>query len=269
MVVVGVIGYAAAGDNFASSRLDSARNTYNAVVSHQNAITDEFNAINGEVTAANVANATTAQLMQNRSAYVQLVTQSQAAEPALVSDDAALAAAQASLEDSRWLTILSRPRLDQLSAKIGHERHALATAKTLGQDLVQLGIFFQAYDDALIDQDTLSTIRASDLAGAGSAVMSLKTDVATAIQLSNAPGLPREMQQLLLDLQSLAVDYQKLLKDVAAGDTTAIQADASQGNADAAKVASYDMDKINTEIKSFYQPLIDMFNSEIAKANSM
>jgi hypothetical protein len=39
--------------------------------------------------------------------------------------------------------------------------------------------------------------------------------------------------------------------------------------ADVAKLEAYNYDKIINEVKSFYQPLIDAFNSEVAKANSM
>src|SRR5260370_21818963 len=50
VVLVAVFGYAAAGFAFATSRLDGARNTYNAVVAHQNAITDTVNLFNAKFT---------------------------------------------------------------------------------------------------------------------------------------------------------------------------------------------------------------------------
>ena len=40
LLVVAVVAYAIAGFTFATSRLDSARTTYNAVVEHQNAMTE-------------------------------------------------------------------------------------------------------------------------------------------------------------------------------------------------------------------------------------
>lgn len=270
VVLVAVIGYAAAGYAFASSRIDSAKSTYNAVVAHQNAITEEFNSINSKITAVHVTTTPVADYQQNKAAFVQLVSQSQAAQPTISADDASLAAAQASLKERQWLTIFNRSSLDQVSAKIGHERGALASAKTITVDMVQLGTFFQSYDDSFIDLNTVSTKEmASDFAGAATAIKTLKADVAKAIELSTAPGLPPEMKQLLTDLQSLAVDEGRLADAAVAGDASAAEAALKAFGADLAKVEAYDYDKISTEIKSYYQPLIDKFNSEVSLANSM
>ena len=55
----------------------------------------------------------------------------------------------------------------------------------------------------------------------------------------------------------------------AAGNKSAGQADVKGIDADVTKLQGYDFDKMSTAIKSFYQTLIDAFNSEVAKANSM
>lgn len=267
--LVAVIGYAVAGYAFSSSRLDSARNTYNAIASHQNAITVEFNSINSRVTAVKFVTSGLADYKKNRAAFDLLVSQSQAAQATFSSDDNSLVAAQASLSDNSWLTVFNRSSLDRASAKIGHWRKALASAKTITEDLVQLGTFFQAYDDSLIDLDTMAAkAKANDFLAMMSAISALKTDVAKAIQLSSAPGVPPDMKQLLTDLQTFAVDLLNLVNDALARNTSAVQADASQIKADGTTVDSYDFVTINTEIVSFYQPLVDAYNSEVFKANS-
>lgn len=270
LVVVAVIGYAIAGFAFASSRIASTRTTYNAVVSHQNTITDQFNALDSTVTGVNLTGATATQLQQSRDAYATLVTQSRAAQPTIAADDASLASAQARLNDNSWLTLFSRPSLNNASAKMGHERKALAAAKTITGDLILLGTFYQAFYDSLIDLDTLSTkANATDFTGAAAAIMTLKADIAKSIELSGAPGLPPEMKLFLTDFQTMAVDFGKLLDAAIAGDASGAQADLKAVDADITKIESYDTDKMTTQIKSFYQPLIDTFNSEITKANSM
>ena len=270
VLVVTVMGYAGAGYAFSSSRLDGARNVYNDVVTHQNAITDEFNNINSKLTAVNLTSSSPTDYQQSHDAYVQLVNQSQTAQPTIAADDASLAAAQSRLKDNAWLTVLNRSNLDQVSAKIGHERNALASARTITGDMVRLGTFFQSYDDAFLDLDTVSSKeQASDFSGAAAAIAKLKTDTAKAIQLSGAPGLPPEMKQLMTDMQTLAVDNAKLLDDATRSDAKAAQADVKAGEADVAKLEAYNYDTIINQVKSFYQPLIDAFNSEVAKANSM
>lgn len=270
LLAVAVIGYAAAGITYASSRISGTRTTYNAVVAHQNAITDEFNVLTTSVTGVNLTSATAAQLKQTRAAYDTLVSQSQAAQPTIAADDASLASAQARLNENSWLTLFARSSLNNASTKMGHERKALAAAKTITGDLVQLGTFYQAFYDSLIDLDTLSTsASATDFSGAATAVTTLKADIAKSIQLSSAPGLPPEMKLFLTDFQTLAVDFGKLLDAAIAGDTGGASAALKAVDADITKIESYDTDKMSTEIKAFYQPLIDTFNSEIARANSM
>jgi hypothetical protein len=270
LLVVAVIGYAAGGIAFASSRIASTRTTYNAVVAHQNAITDELNAFDKNVTGVNLTSATATQLKQNRTAYDTLVSQSQAAQPTIAADDASLASAQARLRENSWLTLFARSDLNKASEKMGHERKALAAAKTISGDLVQLGTFYQTFYDSLIDLDNLSTkAQATDFTGAAAAISLLKADIAKAIQLSGAPGLPPDMKLFLTDFQTLAVDFGKLLDAAIAGDTGGASADLKAVDADITKIESYDTDKMSNDIKAFYQPMIDTFNSEIAKANNM
>ena len=270
VIVVSVISYGVVGYAFASSRIAAARSAYNTVVSHQNAITDEFNTLDTKMTALSLSTATSSDLQQNRAAYVQLVTQSQSAQPTLTHDDAFLRTAQARLYQSSWLTLIRRSDLDQASAKLGHERKALADATAIAGDLVQLGTFYQGFYDSLIDLDTLTAkATASDFTGAAAAIGTLKSDISKAVDLSSAPGLPPEMKLFLTDFQTLAMDVGKLLNAVIAGDTNGVQADVKAVDADNTKIETYDFNKMSAATKAFYQRMIDAFNAEASIANSM
>jgi hypothetical protein len=239
------------------------------VVSHENALTEEFNSFNTSASTSLTTSTTTANLKSDQASYAQLVTKSQAAEPVISSDDAALVTAQASLKDNSWLTVISRPELDRVSAKIGHERNALASAKTLTSDFVLLGAFYQALLQTLIDLDDVGVkAQATDISGTVAAIATLKTSIGKAQQLSSAPGVPADLKQFLTDMQTLAADLAKLFTDALAGSDNAVAADAKVATTDANKVDTYDFANMGNEVRAFYQPLIDSFNSEVNKANS-
>ena len=269
VALVAVFGYAAAGFAFATSRLDGARNTYNGVVADQNAITETVNLFNTKFTTTNTA-ATASDLKADRALLDEVVSKSKAAETTSAADDALLASAQASLTDSSWLTVFNRSNLDHYSSKIGHERKALGDSKTLTGDYVLLATFYQSFFDALIDFDTVGNkIQASDFQGALAGVSTLQTDLGKALQASNAPGLPPEVHQFIVDFQTFTTDEGKLLAAVNASDVSAGQSLSPKVTADVTKLDSYDFTKIGSEIASYYTPLIDDYNSEISKANSM
>jgi len=271
VVLVAVFGYAAAGFTFATSRLDGARNTYNAVVAHQNAITDTVNLFNTKFTTTTTnATATASDLKADRALLDEVVSKSKAAETTGAADDALLASAQASLTDSSWLTVFNRSNLDHYSSKIGHERRALGDSKTLTGDYVLLATFYQSFFDALIDFDTVGNkIQASDFQGALAGVSTLQTDLGKALLASNAPGLPPEVHQFIVDFQTFATDEGKLLAAVNTSDVSAGQSLSPKVTADVTKLDSYDFTKIGNDIASYYTPLIDDYNSEISKANGM
>jgi hypothetical protein len=269
VLLVAIIGYVAAGFAVATGQISAADKTLNTVITNENAITAQFNST--KAASALDLKATSAELATNKTAVGQLVTQSQAAQPTITSDDASLASAQNSLKDNSWLTTFSRSSLDQKSAKIQHWRNALVSAKTITTDLVQLGNFVQSYDDALIDFDNLITKgNANDFTGMAAALGSLKTDVTKAISLASAPGLPPDMKAFLTDLQAEGDDTTKLLNDAIAGaDNATLQADINKVDADDTKLAAHDIIAINTALTSFYGSLIDSYNSEVSKANAM
>ena len=269
VLLVVVIGYAAAGFAFATSRIDSARSSYNAVVAHQNSITDTVNSFNSKFTTTSTST-TTADLKADRALLDQVVSKSQSAGATISSDDASLAAAQSSLTDNSWLTVFSKSSLDNYSAKIAHERKALADAKILTADYVQMGTFYQSFFDAVIDLDSVGTkTSASDFAGAAADVSTMKADLAKALAASGAPGLPPEVHAFVMDFQTFATDIGGLLAAVNAGDVSSAQSLSAKVQADVTKLDSYDFTKIGNEIDAYYKPTIDDFNSEISKANAM
>ncbi len=269
VLVLAAIGYAVAGFTFATSRIDSSTKALNTVITNENAITAQFNSTK-DVSALDTK-ATGTELQSDKTAVAKVVTQSQAAQATITTDQASLVSAQDSLSENSWLTTLSRSRLDNMSGKIGHWRNALVSAKTITTDLVQLGTFLQSYDDALIDRDKVTTtINASDFTGLASALVSLKGDVAKAISLADAPGLPPDMKAFLTDLQTEGADTTKLLNDAINGaDNNTLTAEANQVDADGVKVDAHDIAKINLAVLAFYTPLVDAYNAEVAKANAM
>jgi hypothetical protein len=269
VLVLAAIGYAVAGFTFATSRIDSSTKALNTVITNENAITSQFNS--AKDVAALDTKATAAELQSNKTAVALVVTQNQTAQATITTDQASLVSAQNSLGDNSWLTTFSRSRLDNMSGKIGHWRNALVSANTITGDLTQLGTFLQSYDDSLIDRDKVDTaIIASDFTGVAAGLGSLKTDVAKAISLSGAPGLPPDMKAFLTDLQTEGADTTKLLNDAlnGASDST-LTAEANQVDADGVKVDAHDIVKINIAILAFYTPLVDAYNAEVAKANAM
>jgi len=269
VLVLAAIGYAVAGFTFATSRIDSSTKALNTVITNENAITAQFNSTK-DVSALDTK-ATGTELQSDKTAVAKVVTQSQAAQATITTDQASLVSAQDSLSENSWLTTLSRSRLDNMSGKIGHWRNALVSAKTITTDLVQLGTFLQSYDDSLIDRDKVTAaINASDFTGVASALVSLKGDVAKAISLADAPGLPPDMKAFLTDLQTEGADTTKLLNDAINGaDNNTLTAEANQVDADGVKVDAHDIAKINLAVLAFYTPLVDAYNAEVAKANAM
>jgi phosphomevalonate kinase len=127
----------------------------------------------------------------------------------------------------------------------------------------------QAFLDAMVDLDTFSAQTANaDLPGAKATLASLSSHVGKALQLASAPGLPSELHNLMVDLQTLLGDFGKLLDAAGGGNDQAVISAEASIQADADKIGTYNFDKISTEIDAYYKPLVDSFNSEMAKATA-
>jgi hypothetical protein len=267
IVVVGIIGYAVAGFAYASTRNAAADKSLNTVISHQNSLNTTFKDINTKFSSLN--SGSTFDPVQAKALMSQFVANAQATGVTVDQDDASLVAARSGLDDQQWLTVFSHGSLDREKARIDHARTALADAKTVAADYVQDGLFLESFIDAAADLDTLGTQASSaDLTGARTTLTTMKTHVDKALQLSTAPGLPTELHSLMVDFETLVTDFGKLLDAAASGNVTAITSSEKAAEADANKIATYNFDTIGTQIDAFYKPLLDGFNSEMAKATA-
>jgi hypothetical protein len=264
IVVIGIIGYAVTGLAYAQTRVGRADSTLSTVISHQNSLNTTFKGIDAGATGLNSTNFDPAKA---RTLLDQFVANANLAGTTIDKDDASLAGARASLGDQQWLTVVARGSLDKEAARIDHARRALSMAKTIAADYAQVGGFWLALVNAFSDGQTVGNqIATADLAGAKASLITTKTHADQALQLSGAPGLPPELHALMVDFESLVADVGKLLDVVATGDDAAIVSTENQLQADATKVDGYDFTKIEAETKAYYQPLVDGFNAEMARA---
>lgn len=266
-MVVGIIGYAAAGLAYAQTQVASADRALNTVISHQNTLNSTFKDIDSKFTG--LGSNSTFDPKQARALVDQFVASATAAGATVDQDDTSLVLARAGLDQQSWLTAVARGNLDREAARIDHARRALASAKIVAADYVLDGQFLQAFFDTAADLDTLGAQSANaDLAGAKTTLATMKTTADKALQLSTGPGLPSELHALMGDFESLITDFGKLLDAAAAGDDAATTSAETSVQADAGKISGYDFTTISTEIDAFYKPLVDGFNAEMAKATA-
>jgi hypothetical protein len=265
IVVAGIIGYAVTGFAQAQTKVGNANRTLSTVISHQNSLIATFTDLNAKFKTLSSSSSPDPQ--QERALFDQFVANQKAAGTTDVQDDKTLVSARASLGEQQWLTVAARGNLDKEVTKIDHARKALSIAKTAAADYVRDGQFFQAYFDAAIDLEMLSSqVANADLSGATTTLITMKTHVNTALQLSSAPGLPAELHALMIDFGTFVTDFGKLLAGVAAGDDNAITSAENSVQIDAAKLGTYNMDNILAEIGAYYNPMVGAFDSEMAKA---
>jgi len=266
-LIIGVILYAGAGIVYAGALTSSAERTLNMVVSHQNSLNTSFNEIDSEASA--LGGSGTFNPQQAVGLVDKSVTSSQVAARTINRDDSLLASVQGQLDSSRWLTLAGHGTMDREAARVGHARNALGAARMIAADQVLDGHFWHALYTALGELDTLNNQAGSgDYASAKTTQAKLQTDVAQAVQESTAPGLPPDLHSLMVDLQTFVSDFGKQLDAQIAGDDAAVAQYQASLDADRSKLATYNVDKIGSDIDAFYRPLRDRFNSEIAAATS-
>jgi len=266
ILIIGIIGYAGTGIVYAGVMVANADRSLNTVVSHENDFSKSFNEITTEHKALSGSNF-------NPKDEVALadksVMSSQLAAQTINQDDAALGSVERSLEGSRWLTAISRSSLDRESTRIRHLQNSLAAGRTIAAAGVVDGTFWHSVYSALADLDLINTQAGSgDFTSARTTLTTMKADVDHAVQQPASPSLPADLRQLVIELQTLVADYSKQLDAQIAGDDATVAAQQAVLDADRTKLASYDMDKVGTEIDGFYKPLIDRFNSEVAAATA-
>ena len=270
LVILAGGGYVVAGFGYASSKVNSATDAYNKVVDHENALTDLFNKLDAQFNSNNndPASASTDSIKQDKTLNLQLASQSKAAQPTVDSDDQTLASTASGLNENSWLTVLSKSSLDKSATRINHARAALAVAKTILADSILYGTFYASVDDAALDFDAIdAAANSGDLNAVDSAITTLKTDVAKAIQQDKAPGVASQMDPFLKDLQKTANDFSALLVAVRAGNSTQVNTIVKQLDADTTKLDAYDFDAMGKSEQAFYKGLIDKYNTEVDAAN--
>lgn len=267
VVIVAVLGYGIVGYAYAQAKINDAQTRYNAVVNHQNSLTDTITSL--DTSLADVSgNASASSIQQEKGTVGQMITKSQDAQHQIAFDDASLASATDSLSQNSWLTVLRKPDIDKAHTRIDHLRNALAIARSLAADYVQVGNFEQTLLDVVSDIDDLAAKLATDPNGAATADAKLKADIDKAISSDKAPGLPASVDELLQDLKTLANDFGTLIADQIKGDSAGAQNANAAVQADGAKVDAIDEAKINSDIKAFYASLVAQYNAEIDRANN-
>jgi phosphate transport system permease protein len=268
LVLIAAGGYLVGGLLYAQAQNESASAAYNAVVNHQNDLTDVFSKLTAQISSVDFKNPTKESVAGAKALYQQLVASSQGVQPQLAGDDRSLADAQSQLGANQWLTVLSSSSLDTTSAKISHLRSAIGVAMTITADYVQYGDYNIALLDSTNDLIVLTdALSAHDAVGATTAVASLKADVAKAITLDRAPGLPPQVDAVTQNLQSVANDFDAVLKAAAAGDQKGATAAGAQLSADTKKLDTYDFNAIDLQSTAFFSNLIKQYNGYIDQMN--
>jgi hypothetical protein len=267
ILVVGTIAFGAVGFAVASDRISGADKTLNTVISHQNQLTATFADIDMQLQSLTGSSAFNPQ--QALALVDKAIADSKNAVTTIDNDTASLIAEAHRLEEIRWMAMVSRGSLDDESSRLGHARAALAAARTVSTDEVLDGSFWHPLYSSLVDLGTLTTqSNAGDVAGETATLATMKSDVAETVKQSTAPGLPADLQALMVDFQTFVADYGLELDAQKAGDNAGVARHAADVQNDLNRISSYDVDAMGTEIDAFYKPLIERFNSEMAAATA-
>lgn len=263
MVLVGVMAYTVVGYTFASSRISDANGAINSTQSHRDYVNTTLDLLDQQVGSF----ATLSDSRLGKSLSGQVVSESQGISATVGSNDQALAAARARLNDQQWLTVISSGRLANQASRIDHARKAVATVKSAADDYVLLGQFFQALFQSLIDWGTLEAdAQNNDFVGAAGADTMLQADVAKALAASTkAPALPQEYKDHLTALGAYATDVGAYFN---ARTRAAQDAALKLIDADIVKLNAIDFTGTSAKLRSYYQHYRDDFNTEMDKAIS-
>jgi hypothetical protein len=267
MAVIGAVAvllavggaYAVAGFASASSKLTNANRAIDAAVSHRTAFDDAPSAFEGQSADAGT-------LQKDATRFVQTwMDQSKT----IAGDQAALASADSGLHQQQWLTAVRKGNIDSAASRIAHARKALDAARTIAMARLKEGAFLHSFADVFVDFDTIATdSQASNFAGARVAASQMVTDTTLAAGLSTDAQFPPELHQLLVAMQALAQDFVDYINAVAGGDKAAMTSLTAKANTDLASVESFNTFSISTKVDEYYQPYLDTYHSELARAES-
>jgi hypothetical protein len=183
-----------------------------------------------------------------------------------IAGDAAKAkAAQSRLNDSPWLTLLSRSTLDRATARLGHAQKALDGSATIASDMAEDGRFFEAYAASLVDlENYAAAVKADDGMAEAATIGQTKSDLAIALTVVDAPGLPSGVREFITSIQTVAADIAKAINSA---DQKTYDAAVKQIEADETALVAIDTSGFDAAIQSFYQPLIATYAQELQRAS--
>lgn len=265
MAVVGVVAllvmigaaYGFIGFSSANGKVSAANRAIDATVSHRNAIDSAPSTFD--------LSATDATSFQNNAARWMQTWKTQATT--IASDDQSLATAGSKLRDQQWLTVLRQGSLNSASDRVDHARKAMKAAATIATDRQAEGKFLVAYATVITDTETLvNDEQTGNSVAALAAASRLPNDVAQTITLANDPQFPPELKQYLASIQTVAQDLVDYLNAEAAGDTAKAKAIQTKANADIEAGNQIDVSQVPTKIDTYYQPFIDTYHNELARA---
>ena len=261
LLVVAFGAYTVAGLAVASNRISTADAAIKRAVSHQADFEKGMGSIASSFKGFNSANFDS---QQYKAAVDQFVQTSQSEGAAVNADLSKLDDAAGKLHDVQWLTLFSVGRLNSESARLGHAQKALAAAKTIAADYLEDGQFFEAFAASIIDLDTLgSQSTANNFVAAAATVTQLKGDVAKALALAAAPGLPRAMQEFMADFQKLATDFESLFNAAVAGDEKGVNAARAAIDGDVAAMQGVSTANVQSDVDAYYSPYISKYHQEM------
>ena len=245
VLIAGIVGYWLTSILYTGARDAEAKNTLDAVVSHQNSLNVTFGDIDAQVSTLN-----TSATFDSGQALMLVdlsIENARLATRTINQDDQSLSAAANDLRAVPWLTATQRSDLGTDAARIAHARAALAAARTIAADQELDGQFWHALYAGLADFATFSASNSL------TAYDNAKAEFAYAAQMAAyAPGLPDDLRGLMVDLRAFITDT----------DLGTSVAD------DLNRIAAYNLDTIGAEIAAFYKPMIDRYNSEIRAATA-
>jgi len=169
------------------------------------------------------------------------------------------------LGNPAWLMLLDRGSLDAAGVRIAHAQKSLDAAATIVDDMSQDGNFFSAYATALTDFEAYTSAEvANDNTTAAAAAESAKSDLATTLQLTNAPGLPAGLHDYVAAFETVAADIVSAINSV---DEAAYQSAIGQLDTDSTKLLTIDTSGFDASIEAFYQPMIVTYDQELKQAS--
>ena len=257
LLVMMAAAYGFVGFSSASGKVSAANHAIDATVAHGKALDSAPSTFDLSASDAKTFQANATRWMQTWKDQATTIA----------NDDQSLVTARSKLHDQQWLTLLRQDSLNSASNRVDHARKAMKAAATIATGRQAEGKFMLAYAAVITDTETLvNDEQSGDSVAALAAASRLPNDVAQTISVANDPQFPPELKQYLDSIQTVAQDLVDYLNAEAAGDTAKAKAIQTKANADIAAGNLIDVSQVPTKIDTYYQPFIDTYHNELARA---